>query len=201
MRKNTHHPSHTLTSLFRKNHDDNTPTKTLLRIHHTVLMNTNSTVPSNANDAVMKTTPVRFNKDGSLDLSETPAHMVEISRANGNSPLLRLPAELRIHIWEEVFSDVTVHIDQPTCYYYIVRYRSTVENHFEIPHLCRQIYAETAHMSFALTNFRVHCESKEYNRVLKRFKGHLKEWQKENVGKVTVILDELKDEWRISSYL
>ncbi|KAF2437385.1 hypothetical protein P171DRAFT_492133 [Karstenula rhodostoma CBS 690.94] len=58
---------------------------------------------------------VRLLENGLLDLSETPKHLVEVARSNAiESPLLRLPAEIRNRIFELALSGYDIEIGYGT---------------------------------------------------------------------------------------
>ncbi|KAF2639451.1 hypothetical protein P280DRAFT_550206 [Massarina eburnea CBS 473.64] len=109
-------------------------------------------------------------KDGMLSLDKTPDHLVQIVQKNSSdSPLLRLPAELRTKIFDYVTSGSSVTLTMINCVGSNVEpwdtkpcLRSTVpstytpfEHDFALARTCRQIYHETSTMLFSNTAFHV----------------------------------------------
>ncbi|KAL1603566.1 hypothetical protein SLS60_005154 [Paraconiothyrium brasiliense] len=109
---------------------------------------------------------VKLLDNGLLDLSETPAHLVEIVRRNATeSPLLRLPAEIRNCIFKYALGGDTIEVARtfdcdvphhkeskampmcPQCRGYF----DAVP--FPLIQVCRMVYAETAILGYALNTF------------------------------------------------
>ncbi|KAJ8110974.1 hypothetical protein OPT61_g6316 [Boeremia exigua] len=115
-------------------------------------------------------------KNGLLNLEETPAHLVATVKLNAESPLLRLPAEIRNKIWSFACGGQLVELPRRMQRDHTVKKSRTVKGGavrfweycrsrnvhvynesqrsrriiaaFHLPEVCRQIYAETALTSY-----------------------------------------------------
>ncbi|KAF1959341.1 hypothetical protein CC80DRAFT_591383 [Byssothecium circinans] len=120
-------------------------------------------------------------ENGLLSLEKTPARLVHRAQKNAtNSPLLRLPAEIRTKIFEHVAgaSDVVIYknmfreLPHTNSYYskrefifdhhgeWIAYSRQSIPQgsvfpNFMLPRTCRQIYSETATMHFRTNSIKV----------------------------------------------
>ncbi|KAF1840370.1 uncharacterized protein K460DRAFT_410962 [Cucurbitaria berberidis CBS 394.84] len=112
--------------------------------------------------------PVVSLENGLVSMEKTPENLVGIVKRNAsNSPLLRLPGEIRNHIWalamgghyikieEVVYRKTTESLWMKTTY----RAPANIEDRicppsaFRFPEVCRQIYSETATLGYKLNTF------------------------------------------------
>jgi hypothetical protein len=113
------------------------------------------------------------------------------AKANSESPLLRLPAEIRNRIWEYALGgnirDV-VHIQRRRKFYIeditAVSRASFPQNSHALLSTCRQIYTETALLTFSTNAFRFTLQTVDWTR-------HLSKVQKYQVHTVHFVLGEL----------
>ncbi|KAF2874936.1 hypothetical protein BDV95DRAFT_303514 [Massariosphaeria phaeospora] len=108
--------------------------------------------------------PARKQKDGLLNtVLETGANLLRIVKRNSaESPLLRLPSELRNQIWDYAVcgNQVLIH-DPPHATlpgvggsYEIVGDSTTMPPNFKLPQVCRQTYVETGPLIYSNNTFR-----------------------------------------------
>ncbi|KAF2118565.1 hypothetical protein BDV96DRAFT_643806 [Lophiotrema nucula] len=100
-----------------------------------------------------------------LDASHTPDHLIATFRRNSTqSPLLRLPAELRNKIWEFATSGYQMQIESQDdsehakSYRLRVYQRNTISGApayhvFSLSAVCRQIYSEVGTLPYSLNEF------------------------------------------------
>ncbi|KAH3914438.1 hypothetical protein HBH56_089250 [Parastagonospora nodorum] len=94
-------------------------------------------------------------KNGMLNVRPKGDEKALVS-SNQNSPLLRLPAELRIKIWEYALGGKEFRLLSGSSRKSSVQPRpSEKKNAFVLLRACRQIYSETAPLSFAVNNFSI----------------------------------------------
>ncbi|KAF3046619.1 hypothetical protein E8E12_011254 [Didymella heteroderae] len=95
-----------------------------------------------------RTGPVRRLENGMLDVTRKSGKHVKAIKANSQSPLLRLPPELRNRIWEytlggHVFDVTTRGIFKRRKRIFKAKVWGLPKNTFALLGVCRQIYAET----------------------------------------------------------
>ncbi|KAF3001952.1 hypothetical protein E8E13_007211 [Curvularia kusanoi] len=101
--------------------------------------------------------------NGLLNLEKTPAHLISVAQSNAESPLLRLPREIRDLIWKFAcgghymttwshsqphgapkIRKLTLHADREKGLLARFRPSENVSSAFSLPRVCRQVYSETA---------------------------------------------------------
>ncbi|KAF3001954.1 hypothetical protein E8E13_007228 [Curvularia kusanoi] len=131
---------------------------------------------SNAAPAVppASTHGVKLYRDGLVNLERTPAHLVDIVKHNAlNSPLLRLPRELRDQIWSFAMGGQLVYLPwhaesrgyavrpefQADVYsFHIYGFKAEayiLPAAFHLPEVCRQIYSEAAMIAYQQNIFMI----------------------------------------------
>ncbi|KAH7069301.1 hypothetical protein FB567DRAFT_614836 [Paraphoma chrysanthemicola] len=105
--------------------------------------------------------PVRLLPNGLISLERTPEYLIPTAKDNSvNSPLLRLPPELRNKIWAYTLGDTRIHIRKQ---YPVQRTKSTrayglvhsrrASRPLSLLRVSRQVYSDTALLSYHLTTF------------------------------------------------
>ncbi|KAF1840433.1 uncharacterized protein K460DRAFT_208393 [Cucurbitaria berberidis CBS 394.84] len=98
-------------------------------------------------------------KNGLVSLNKTPTDLVPVVRNNSVSPLLQLPAEIRIQIWEHILGGMRILISTFTGAYFRPEYSDNplhtrlTTDHLALLRVCRQIYNETATLTFSTNRF------------------------------------------------
>ncbi|KAF2132762.1 hypothetical protein P153DRAFT_173054 [Dothidotthia symphoricarpi CBS 119687] len=137
--------------------------------------------------------PVRRYKNGLLNLEETPERLVEIVKRNTiDSPLLRLPPELRNKIWAFTMSRQFVIVDpalesgeviKKNCVGAVSVQSKSMDSSgglaghyqtkglsstFHLPKVSRQVYSETATLAYSTSTFIIGWSILNYNDWAKR---------------------------------
>ncbi|KAF2707470.1 hypothetical protein K504DRAFT_535132 [Pleomassaria siparia CBS 279.74] len=116
---------------------------------------------------------VAFLKNGLINISKTSEHVAAIAKRNATeSPLLRLPGEIRNRIWEyaccgEVVFSYSFDGGKGKSNRRIEKTsleNTAAQSAFRIPRICRQIYVETATLPYSLSTFMWRCPMLEYRR-------------------------------------
>ncbi|KAF2437384.1 hypothetical protein P171DRAFT_492132 [Karstenula rhodostoma CBS 690.94] len=150
---------------------------------------------------------VRLLQNGLLDLSETPDHLVATVKRNAiESPLLRLPAEIRNRIFQYALGGYTINVRRfkglcilvnCDCRRYVglkasrdsydcdgSRTRST-SMPFRLREVCRQAYSETATLGFQLSKFTFdHSLWTHIGALMQSWLSHCPPWQTEVIGNI-----------------
>ncbi|CAG5173409.1 uncharacterized protein ALTATR162_LOCUS7626 [Alternaria atra] len=122
-----------------------------------------------------RTYPVTLLKNGLVSMERTPDYLLEAAQRNArNSPLLRLPAEIRNMIFRYAVGGNEIHVQRAFVYRTSKKWRDNSNSYwhgrathlgdrrlkalaqgtaFHLPEVCRQIYAETATLSYATNTF------------------------------------------------
>ncbi|PSN62963.1 hypothetical protein BS50DRAFT_591190 [Corynespora cassiicola Philippines] len=97
---------------------------------------------------------VKIRDDGLVD-TNGPAEYMEIAKKNAiQSPLLRLPVEIRKSISEYTLSGHVITIQSQSGYLHEIHLQPISKRlAFGLTKVCRQIYAETASIPYALNRF------------------------------------------------
>ncbi|KAH4611199.1 hypothetical protein HBI25_120090 [Parastagonospora nodorum] len=94
-------------------------------------------------------------KNGMLNVRPKGDEKALVS-SNQNSPLLRLPAELRIKIWEYALGGKEFRVFYVNSRESLFKTKPSEGNNvFALLRVCRQIYSETAPLSFAVNSFSI----------------------------------------------
>ncbi|KAI4926058.1 uncharacterized protein J4E92_006795 [Alternaria infectoria] len=96
---------------------------------------------------------LRFHANGLLNVEQKTGKYLKIARQNQrNSPLLRLPAEIRHLIFGYALGGKTFHIDYNE-YQGIAKNMTVSKNTLALLAVCRQVFAETALLPFSSNTF------------------------------------------------
>jgi hypothetical protein len=111
--------------------------------------------------------------------------------SNQNSPLLRLPAELRNKIWEYALGAMEFRLLYRSSRKIPVQPKpSEKKNAFALLRVCRQIYSETAPLSFAVNSFSIRPHYRVSVANLRRFQRY----QIHQIKEIRIEMDSLV-EW------
>ncbi|KAF2132694.1 hypothetical protein P153DRAFT_363982 [Dothidotthia symphoricarpi CBS 119687] len=126
----------------------------------------------------------------------------ELVNSNRNSPLLRLPPELRNRIWSHVLGGkiFRASYQRPGQKYKLRSPPTEPDNCMSLLQTCRQIYSEGALMPLSLNTFTI-----ESPRCMKRLQKCLKEYQRKQIVSIQLELEVLNysawfDPWYFEYY-
>ncbi|KAF2831268.1 hypothetical protein CC86DRAFT_401811 [Ophiobolus disseminans] len=118
-------------------------------------------------------------KNGLLSLGHTPEYLISRVRNNSiNSPLMSLPAEIRLKIWDYATGEMRIYFETGTSVEYsidgdTIKHGFDIDRHFSLSRVCRQICSEigTKFYQFNVFSFEDAASLMRFQRKLKRAQG------------------------------